>query len=535
MAIAANSVWEVRTTATAGNVNGGFYKTGASGTDFSQQDAAQYNLTGVTTAGADAILLTASAAADMVGNGAHIISGTNFTAGWYEILSVSVGVSITLDRTCTTGAGDIGVVNIGGAISLGAADDDAVFENAVAGNIFYIKGGTYTLGGAVSIAAAGSISGAASSYIRMEGYASARGDRPTGSTRPTINTAANNFVISGAAWEVRNIQFTGTSAIMFNYSGNVGRMIECKFTNTSTTASRIAVQLAANSHVNECEMISYRGTAFNANGEAQMFGCYVHDSNIGATLPSTTGGSHIINCIFAANVTSCVHVNAVSTLNNTIMNNIFFGGSTNKTGIGLNSSAATTYCMWVVNNIFYGFVTGVTTATTVGNSMINYDNYNCFAFNTTNATNWTLGPNSITTTPTFANVSQVTGATATTSGSVLTQAGATFVTSGVTAGRDFIYIVSGTGITAGVYGITNVAETALTLDIAPGTSAVADKVFQITVGRDFSVTSANVKSTGYPGVFAGGYTTSYQDIGAAQSQYGLGAAAGSGSFPTYTL
>ena len=103
MAIATTIVWELRTTGV--DTNGGGYKPGATGTDFSQQDAAQYALTGVTTAAADAILLTANAAADMVGNICQIRSGTNFTTGFYEILSVVVGVSITLDRTCTSAAG----------------------------------------------------------------------------------------------------------------------------------------------------------------------------------------------------------------------------------------------------------------------------------------------------------------------------------------------------------------------------------------------------------------------------------------------
>jgi len=144
MAISANTVWEIRTTGTANNVNGGGFVTGASGTDFSQQDAAQYNLTSVTTAAADAILLHASAAADMVGNIAHIISGTNFTAGWYEIISVVAGVSITLDRTCTSAAGALGVVNIGGAMSLASTLDDDLFESVVAGNVVHVKNGKST-------------------------------------------------------------------------------------------------------------------------------------------------------------------------------------------------------------------------------------------------------------------------------------------------------------------------------------------------------------------------------------------------------
>lgn len=135
--ISAAAIWRVRPSGTA--TGGGFYVSG--GTDYSQQDAPQYALTGVTTAGADAILLSASAAADMVGNGVYIASGTNFTVGWYEVASVSVGVSITLDRTCTTGAGAAGVVNIGGALNT----VQLALTNMVADNDIGIYSGTYSV------------------------------------------------------------------------------------------------------------------------------------------------------------------------------------------------------------------------------------------------------------------------------------------------------------------------------------------------------------------------------------------------------
>jgi len=97
-------VWEIRSN--GNDNNGGGFKTGASGTDYSQQTSPQYALTSVTTAGAGATFLLASASADMVGNIAHVVSGTNFTAGFYEITSVSVGVSVTCDANICTGVGN---------------------------------------------------------------------------------------------------------------------------------------------------------------------------------------------------------------------------------------------------------------------------------------------------------------------------------------------------------------------------------------------------------------------------------------------
>ncbi len=41
MALPATTVWEVRSSATASNVNGGAFDSAGTGTDYSQQDAAQ--------------------------------------------------------------------------------------------------------------------------------------------------------------------------------------------------------------------------------------------------------------------------------------------------------------------------------------------------------------------------------------------------------------------------------------------------------------------------------------------------------------
>src|SRR5579862_1034534 len=104
---------------TGNDNNGGGFVPGASGTDYSQQDSPQYALTGVTSSGAGNVVLTASAAADMVGNILQVVSGTNFNTGLYQITSVSVGVSITVSinnsgTAISTGTGSSGVMNVGG-------------------------------------------------------------------------------------------------------------------------------------------------------------------------------------------------------------------------------------------------------------------------------------------------------------------------------------------------------------------------------------------------------------------------------------
>lgn len=200
MALNAAIVWEVRTAAGSSDNNGGGYKTGASGLDWSRQAAPQYALTTVTTAAANAICLDASAAADMVGNVCQIISGTNFTPGFYEIISVVDGVSFTLDRTCTTAAGALGVINIGGAL---ASPGQAAKAATVSGHRIWVKNdGTYTLTTATA-GPAGPVLFANAIDVMMEGYTTTRGDR---AGRPSVSagsiTTISIFSGQGTATQV---------------------------------------------------------------------------------------------------------------------------------------------------------------------------------------------------------------------------------------------------------------------------------------------------------------------------------------------
>ncbi len=512
MAITANAVWEIRSTATAGNVNGGFYKTGASGVDYSQQGTAQYILTSGTVA-ASAVILHASAAADMVGNGLHMISGTNATAGWYEILSVVVGVSITVDRNCGTGAGSDAAFNIGGALSLGSSDD-AVFETAVAGNKFYIKQGTYTLGGAVNISAGGS----AISAILVEGYASTRGDRPVDSTRPIFDTGANNFV-SGASWNWRSLQLTGSGTIVFDAGGS-SKLIDCKVTNTSSTADRTAVRITTDTAIIRTEITCRKGLGVDGFGNASMFGCYIHDCKNGMILQATTIGFHVINCIFEACWNIAINCSVNLTGCEIIYGNTLFGGVSKKIGTGISLATGATDQMFI-NNIITGFATGISAVDAAPNNMVNFDAFNCLYGNTANTSNWTLDSTSITTDPGLSGVAQVTGTTATTAASVLTDSGANFAN--VVNNVDFCFIESGTGITKGVYPITSHTATTLTLSGSPGDNATADKVYSVITGHVYTP-GTNAKSVGFPGAYPAALSTSYVDLGAVQAQYGLGSA-----------
>lgn len=527
-AISANAVWDVRSSADAGNAGGGFFVTGASGTDYSKQNSPQYALTGVTSAGAGNTILTASAATDMVGNGLRVVSGTNFTQSWFEITSVVAGVSITVSTNAagtaiTTGVGAAGVVNIGGALSLGASGtfgDDAVFEQMQGGNKAYVKNGTYTIGENISVAAT---SATITNPIFVEGYNSTQADNPTGSSRPTWTGGANTLAFGATTgyWYFKNLIITTTEAAGLDLgSANSGGFVEnCKVTNTSTTTGRVSISPAGNSQIFNSEIVSQNGNGISSAGDnaIRVIGSYLHDSVKGHV--SGASNRHVFfGNIFEANTTSDIEIGNTTNAAATVVNNIFYGSEA-KLGTGFNLTGSATGEAGIYNNIFYGKDTGVSANTT--NKQSNYENYNDFNNNTTNRTLFNTGVNSITTAPSFAGASQLTGTTATTSGSVLTQSGGDFST--VTDNIDYLHVTSGTGVTTGIYLITSHTSTTLTVNNALGTSSGGDVVWFVPVGHNFRI-GANLKATGFPGAVNSNSSesTGYLDMGALQRQEGTG-------------
>jgi hypothetical protein len=523
MAISANAVHEIRADASPGNINGGFFVTGASGTDFSQQAAAQWANLAVTSAGIGTTLLTASAAATMVGNGLKVISGTNATVGYYEITAVNPGVSITVDRNWCTGAVGDGVCNIGGAHSLGTATDDAIFELAIPGNVYYVRGasGTITIGGTISIAAAGT----STLPIKLIGYNSTRGDNPTGSTRPTILTTTVAVTL-GLAWWCEYMQFSGTASTVLTM-GNSCVLRHVKSLNLSGTAGRSAINSAGtHSVLYMCEAVALRGYAFISGQTNHHFFCWYHDSDMGVRLTGTSTPDSFYGCIFSGNVTAAFTSAGAQAGLRTISDCTFYGTEA-KRGIGLDLVTGNTVTR-VTNCIFYGFTTGMNHADAVN---VLYSNYNNFFNNTTNRTNIMTGGNDLALNPSFANAAQLTGTTAiTVAGNILRDTGKTFVTSGVTTDH-YVYISSGTGVTAGKYAITNVAETELTLSPAIAADATGDKVYSISYKQNFA-TGAAMQGVGQPTTFPGGYTESNDSIGATTAEASGGGAIKSLGIPT---
>ena len=515
-ALPATAVINIRPGATAGNLNGGGFNSARSGTDYSLQDAAQLHGTDGTSTASTTFNSVAGTFTDaMKGNYLHLISatGADEVVGWYEIVSVTDANNVVLDRT--SGTYTVGDFYVGGAVSLettGAAGDDDLFEIAVTGNTFAIQSGTYTMGEVVAI----SVVGGPTSPIIIRGYTTTPGDACAGTSRPLLDCAANGFTL-GTAWDVYNVRWSITTSTGFN-SGAGSKIINCKGVNPSTTAGRPATTLNSDSVYLNSEFVSYRGNGIvTSTLIGGVINCWIHDCDVGFNTGATGDGIVLQGNIIESCVTAAVRFTGGMTGATLIHGNTLFG-SVNTTGIGISLATGCTDIR-VMNNNITGFATGVSHADA---NTIGYDDFNNYQNNdadVNNAANWQKGANDSAVAPSFTSVGQVTGATATTGASnTLTQSGATFQTSGVTAGRDYIYIVSGTGVTAGIYGILSVdSETQLTTDITLAADATADKVFQITTGHNFAVGAA-LKALAGPGAFQGGYSTSYTDPGAVQRQ-----------------
>ncbi len=393
MAITANTVYEFRTT--GDDLNGGGYDgtIASAGTDWSQQDAAQYSYTLAATSGAGAVVLAADAAADMVGNIIRIASGTNFTAGFYQIISVVAGVSFTTDRNCATGVGASGNIKIGGARKLLSSNSFAAA--LVAGNTVWVKSGSYTMGTNFSSAT----NGTAAAPMNLLGYDSSRGDNPTGANRPTLACGTNTFA-TGNFWIMRNFIMTGSSTNGLNTgSQNDCTLINIKSTNTSASSLSAAIRLGQQVRVIDCEMINANGIgATIANTNSYIFGCYIHGSLEGIHLNSNISGAVILSTIIAGCASGIVM--AGGNLIEYISNNTIFGAET-PSGTGILSTAGNAIKQSIfLNNIIYGFTTGVN----LGSSQpSNYWDYNDFYNNTTARTNVTAGDHDVAIDPGFTN------------------------------------------------------------------------------------------------------------------------------------
>jgi hypothetical protein len=277
MALSANTVWEVRSS--GADTNGGGFVTGASGTDWSQQDAAQYSVTDAVTNGTTTITsATANFGTDVVGNILYIQGGTApITAGWYQITARTNSTTITVDRSTGLTAGTGATLKIGGAL-LTLSKAFAVWTTS---NTVYVKNGSYSIATGLN---AGSVNILPNSIPnRVIGYDATRDDYPTGSARPTFTaSAAIDMLSTDANMEVSGIILDANSTAnrcFYVVNGNPERgprFVNCKALNFKVSGFQNTA--GGGVHI-ACEATGGNSGATGAfYNTAYHFACYAHDN-----------------------------------------------------------------------------------------------------------------------------------------------------------------------------------------------------------------------------------------------------------------
>jgi hypothetical protein len=309
VAISANSVFEIRTTGS--DSNGGGFVTGASGTDFSQQDSAQYSAADLTVDSVTNTKVTSAAhsfVASDVGNLMQITAGAGFTTGFYQIVSVTSGAA-TLDRSPAAVSTAGGTYAVGGALST----PGRAVAGMVANNIAYLKSGSYSIttatagpGGPLTSAAAGG---------KIVGYGTTRSETNT-DTPPTITLAAASVTavaLTGPGL-ASNIAFDGASqtSAKATSGGNFWRCSFIRFTSASTNGIFIGCSATNNSagifsgNAFYCEAYSNSSSPFVGSA----FYC-IASNNTGAGYTPAANGT-VMGCVAYANTGAGVSANAGS-------------------------------------------------------------------------------------------------------------------------------------------------------------------------------------------------------------------------------
>ena len=484
----------------------------SAGTDFSNQDSAQESYTTLATVDGTTTTVTCSGAdtfnANIIGNVIQIASGTNFNAGFYQVLTRTSSTEITLDRSPASAAGSSGVGAMGGAIDILL---DSFFDGAekgvIAGNTIYIKNDGDMSTGTISVA----LDGTLLLFITIEGYNTTRGDNPVGANRPAIVAGSSAFNFDNF-WVIKNIIFTSTGSAGIDVDSQV-QMINIKSTNSSTIANRNAFTPGIGAVVINCEAISTEGEGFVTSGNASILYSYIHDCNIGINPNDsvTVVGNVFDTCV------SGVKEAGVGQDNVKIINNTFYN---NTTAI---DSAATNDGWIIVNNIFDANINGLVWGDADKTRFVDFNLWD----NTTDVdSNSSKGPNAVTSDPSL-TVALVSGSDGTTEAGDETDFRAASAPFGSVDTNDVLIIHSGTSVTTGVFTISSVVSTSQLTISAGATVSASSVVYGVAKGEDFTLgSSSTALDAGLQVGTDQGVTGDYEwNIGADQDDVAGGAAA----------
>lgn len=325
MALAATTVWEVRTTGDPANAGG--FDSAAAGTDRSQQDAAHVIIDGaaitcvVQATTTDVAITGYTTGAADVGNLVRITGGT-MTAGTYAITAIPAAGQWRLDRSAGTAA-QTGTGRMGGAQS----DPALVAAVTVGVNRIWIKAGTYLITSATQNVAGGTISTPVGAQI-WQGYDVARGDFTA--NHPILQASGINtatlFSLSQNDCKVINIDVDGQSLVAIRGIQATGRglVLFCTVRNCTNSGIRSS---STNSLIAGCGVTgcSTAGAAFEDAGggvAGSLYGCWARGNTVTGF---SVAGYRLDRCIAASNTGATTDGFLLPTAGGVISDSIAYG------------------------------------------------------------------------------------------------------------------------------------------------------------------------------------------------------------------
>lgn len=297
MALPAGTVWELRTAGS--DLNGGGFVAGATGIDYSQQNAK--NTVGnnisttdaVTAASTTLVSATATFTADIVGNIIYLQGGSGtLTAGWYYVSAFTNSTTVTIDRNPGVSTGV--TMNIGGAL----ATLTKLTALWIASNKAFVKAdGTYAPTATVSftpnVAAPPD-----TPPNQLIGYTTTRTDNGKATIQATTNTGITVLNCGQGYW-IRNFIVDGnnlgtSTCIIVGAASSVYNCIAKNFKSAG-------ISIATGCVVAFCEVTgggSAAAAAINGLSGSIVRGNWVHDN----ACPGIVTGSSSTNNIIEFNV-----------------------------------------------------------------------------------------------------------------------------------------------------------------------------------------------------------------------------------------
>lgn len=322
-AVSSDAQWNVQTGGSSA-LNGGFFVTGATGTNYSLQNSPQWSVGDAVTNGTQTITsATAVFDATIVGNGCYVQGGTgSVAAAWYEVKTFNSATSIDVDRAFGLTAGTGAVLICGGALDLPSSAIAAILTTGTGKYTIWIKSGTYTQTAPLTIAV--------DLGLTISGYNTTQGDITLSSqlTRPLITTATNStnlWALASSGTDefstIKNLRFTNTASVRasgFIATGarDLIRIENCLFDGFSTALDGPNGSGTWNWNWLELESVEIKNSTSdaitNVSATGNDFLCrwsWIHD-NAGHGVNWSGGGAELDACNLTNNGGSGFYVSA---------------------------------------------------------------------------------------------------------------------------------------------------------------------------------------------------------------------------------